>query len=182
MQIADAPAVSARLFAEYRSIPDILCAGWIRLYRLVGPRLATILHSTRHLIDRAHREQVAQTLDLAGSDKLTNFLLSYQSWLPIERMTAIYVDSKSRLITVKTIGEGDTRGVQLNIVAALRWGLEFGASGVILVHNHPSGDARPSKADRTITSHFARLANELGMPLLQHVIVARGAVKFLDWP
>ena len=46
LQIADASAVAARLFSEYRSIPDILSARWVRLYRLVGPRLASVLRST----------------------------------------------------------------------------------------------------------------------------------------
>jgi DNA repair protein RadC len=55
------------------------------------------------------------------------------------------------------------------------------AVGVVLVHNHPSGDPTPSEEDRAFTEALAKAGRTLGVPLVDHVIVARGrAFSFLD--
>ena len=110
LKVEDARAVADQLFSEYRSIPDILSARWVRLYRLVGPRLASVLRSTRVLLERAHREQLAHALNLSGSEPLSKFLLTYQGWLPSERMTAIFVDGFGRLIRIFPMAEGSVSG------------------------------------------------------------------------
>ena len=154
----------------------------MRLLCLVGPHLASVLRSTRVLLDRAHHDQLSNSINLAGSLQLTKFLLAHQAWLPAERIVAVYVDRWTRLIGVKTLAEGNVAGTAFEPAAVIRLGVECGAAGVILVHNHLSGNAHPSDSDKRLTASFARLAQDLGMPLLQHVIVARGAVEFLDWP
>ncbi len=49
-----------------------------------------------------------------------------------------------------------------------------GAAGVILVHNHPSGDPTPSEEDRVITRQLSKAGRALGIPVLDHVVVGRG--------
>lgn len=53
--------------------------------------------------------------------------------------------------------------------------LRTGASGIVLVHNHPSGDPTPSLEDRTFTTRVARACSAVGLPLLDHVVVTRDA-------
>jgi DNA repair protein RadC len=55
----------------------------------------------------------------------------------------------------------------------IRRALELNASAIILVHNHPSGDATPSNADVTMTETIAELAGPLGVKLHDHLIVGR---------
>jgi DNA repair protein RadC len=54
-----------------------------------------------------------------------------------------------------------------------------GAAGVILVHNHPSGDPTPSAEDRAVTRQLAEAGRALGIPVLDHVVVGRGSYASL---
>jgi DNA repair protein RadC len=54
-----------------------------------------------------------------------------------------------------------------------------GAAGVILVHNHPSGDPTPSAEDRAVTRQLGSAGRAVGIPVLDHVVVGRGAYTSL---
>jgi DNA repair protein RadC len=64
----------------------------------------------------------------------------------------------------------------------LRLALRTGASGFVLVHNHPSGDPVPSKEDVAFTRRVAEAAVVVGIPLLDHVVVARGGFASVPFP
>jgi DNA repair protein RadC len=54
-----------------------------------------------------------------------------------------------------------------------------GAAGIILVHNHPSGDPAPSAEDRAVTRQLAAAGRAVGIPVLDHVVVSRGGYASL---
>jgi DNA repair protein RadC len=82
------------------------------------------------------------------------------------------VDKHLNLLAVETIGRGDVAGVRINTAAILCRGHALKASGFFLVHNHPSGDPRPSATDIRTTNILRRLSHELDLPLLEHFIIA----------
>ena len=75
---------------------------------------------------------------------------------------------------IERLGIGSHKGTNLDIRTIVGSALALGATGVILVHNHPSGIPRPSTGDLTITRHLNRVLAELDIKLLDHLIVARG--------
>ena len=89
-----------------------------------------------------------------------------------EWLLALYVDKDLQLLAVDTIGRGDVSGVHVNFGRILCRGHALNAAGFILVHNHPSGDPRPSKTDITTTARLAHASRELDMPLLDHLVIA----------
>jgi DNA repair protein RadC len=89
-----------------------------------------------------------------------------------EWLLALYVDKDLQLLAVDTIGRGGVSGVRVSFARILCRGHELNAAGFILVHNHPSGDPRPSRSDIEITGRLRRASAELEMPLLEHLIIA----------
>ena len=89
-----------------------------------------------------------------------------------EWLLALFVDKKLNLLAVDTVGRGDISSVEVNLTAILCRGHALDAAGFILVHNHPSGDPRPSSDDARFTNHLRRISHELDIPLLDHFIVA----------
>lgn len=172
--------VAHRLLSDFRTIPDIFFASWLKLTSLVGPRLARVIRSTRALLEIAHLSRAAAHPIMLGDNCVEAFLQAHLGYLPTERLTALYVDSSLRLLSVKIIAEGSAGETQCNVSAVFRWGLDVGAAGFILVHNHPSGDARPSLADRNTTRLLASLGKQVQMEMVRHVIVSRGTVSFID--
>lgn len=100
-----------------------------------------------------------------------------------ERLIAAHLDARQRLVAV-TRAEGRIDAVDLSIRAIIGDALASGAAGIILAHNHPSGDPTPSEADRAATRRLAEVAAPLGLRLHDHLIFGGGRVssfRALGW-
>ncbi len=92
-----------------------------------------------------------------------------------EAYCAIHTDKATRMITYDVVRAGTVNRVPLYPREVLARGLQVGAVGLILIHNHPSGDPKPSEADIQLTQALARAGAVLGIELHDHLIVAGGA-------
>jgi DNA repair protein RadC len=91
----------------------------------------------------------------------------------------LYLDAAQRLISDETLREGGIDTVAVEVRAIVGRALDLGASGLILAHNHPSGDPQPSAADRQVTVRVATALRAIDVRLLDHLIIARnGTVSF----
>lgn len=89
-----------------------------------------------------------------------------------EWLLTLYVDDELNLLAVDTVARGGISGCPVPFAHILCRGHALGATGFLLVHNHPSGDARPSDTDIRVTRRLRRASEDLEMPLLDHLIVA----------
>lgn len=97
-----------------------------------------------------------------------------------EWLLALYVGDELNLLSVHTVGKGSVSGCEINFGNIYLHGRAHGASGFILVHNHPSGDSTPSPQDVRATNWLARISTELNMPLLDHLVVARDGIRSIN--
>lgn len=98
-----------------------------------------------------------------------------------EEVRALYVNSRQMLVLNELIAIGGIDIVNCQVRDILAPALEYGASGIILLHNHPSGDPSPSNVDIGFTEGVARGAKILQIKLLDHIIIARnGYFSFLE--
>ena len=96
-----------------------------------------------------------------------------------EVMAAAVLDCKCRMICWELVAVGSANQVMLRQGDVFHAAIANRGSGLIVVHNHPSGDPTPSRYDLTLTRKLERMGRQLGIPLLDHVIVARGGYKSL---
>ncbi|HBE94897.1 MAG TPA: hypothetical protein DDW80_05580, partial [Desulfovibrio sp.] len=89
-----------------------------------------------------------------------------------EEFWAALLDNKNRVLAWERVSQGTVDQTAVYPREILALALKHKASGLILVHNHPGGDPRPSEADIRITAQLARAATDLGLRLLDHLIVA----------
>ena len=94
----------------------------------------------------------------------------------IEWLLALFVDDDLNLLSVETIAKGGIGSVTVDKPRIICRGHVVGATGFILVHNHPSGDPTPSQSDIQLTRQLRRLAAEMEMPMLDHFVVGKGAI------
>lgn len=98
-----------------------------------------------------------------------------------ERFYAILLDSKNRVMSNLRISEGSLGASLVHPREAFRPAIREAAAAVIFLHNHPSGDPSPSGEDRHVTGRLRDAGNLLGIPVLDHVIVAaEGYYSFAD--
>lgn len=91
-----------------------------------------------------------------------------------EKLAVAHLDAGRALLAVEEPAAGGAGHVDLPIRAIIVRALDLGAEGLILAHNHPSGDPSPSRADIAATRRFAATADALGIRLFDHLIFAGG--------
>jgi DNA repair protein RadC len=98
-----------------------------------------------------------------------------------EEVWLLCLDGKSGLKSSSRIAQGGLHGCALTARDVLAPAVKNGAAAILLVHNHPSGDPKPSPDDVEMTKHVAKCSELIGIPLLDHIVVARhGACSVLD--
>ncbi|MEB2310768.1 MAG: DNA repair protein RadC [Sorangiineae bacterium] len=96
------------------------------------------------------------------------------STLEHEEVWLLGLDGRNGLKSARRVAQGGLHGCALGPRDVLRPALRDGASAIVLVHNHPSGDPTPSPEDVRMTRALAEACEAVGVALLDHVVVARG--------
>ncbi len=160
-------ATDARLSA-FQFERKNLGAGVVALLRVVGAAQL-----------RAQQAALQQRPILSQWQSLVDYCQAAMAHAPAEQFRLLFLDKKWQLIAdeVQQTGTIDHTPVYPREVA--RRALELGAAALILVHNHPSGDAKPSQSDISLTRHLFNTLEGLNIQVHDHIIVARqGCVSF----
>ena len=103
---------------------------------------------------------------------LALYLLPLYGAYPVERLGILLLDTRHRLLREHILSVGGLDGTLASPRDVFRSAIAAGAAAVVLFHNHPSGDPTPSDDDRTLTRRLAQAGDIVGIPLLDHVILA----------
>ena len=93
----------------------------------------------------------------------------------VEHFHVLYLDRKNRVISDELLSTGTVDHVSVYPREVIKRALVLNASALILVHNHPSGDPKPSEADLSMTKEIQKGCKYLGLTLHDHIIVGAGA-------
>jgi DNA repair protein RadC len=123
---------------------------------------------------RLSRQRVMTQPVLSSWTALTEYLHSAMSREANEQFRLLFLDRKNRLIHDEVQQRGTVDHTPVYVREVVKRALELSATALILVHNHPSGDATPSRADIEMTRDIAKAAAPLGVTIHDHVIIGRG--------
>jgi DNA repair protein RadC len=96
-----------------------------------------------------------------------------------EEVWLLALDGRNGLKSARRVAQGGSHGCALTARDVLHPALQDAASAIVLVHNHPSGEPSPSREDVEMTRALAMACDVVGVPLLDHVVVARGGASSL---
>ena len=122
---------------------------------------------------RMARSEVQDKPVLGSWQALLDYLAIDMAHLTVERVRVLYLNSKNRLLLDHRVGDGTVDEAAIHPREVIRRGLDIGATALILVHNHPSGNPEPSRADIQVTHRIADAGRLLGIIVHDHVIVGR---------
>jgi DNA repair protein RadC len=103
-----------------------------------------------------------------------DYLRAAQGFEHREEFRILFLDKKNRLIADEVQGRGTVDHTPVYVREVVKRALELSATAIILVHNHPSGDPTPSRADIDMTRMIVDAGRPLGVVVHDHVIVGRG--------
>lgn len=117
--------------------------------------------------------ELAERPVIPDSKVLFDYLKTRMAHLNAEQFRVLYLTGQNSLIRDEVIAEGTLDMVHAHEREIIHRGLELGAANLVLAHNHPSGDSKPSEADIRFTKRLQAVAVPLALWVLDHVVVGR---------
>lgn len=121
---------------------------------------------------------VGGQLEANGAEQAARIGHALCRHVPHEQVWLILLNGKNEIMGTTRLGEGGLHGCALRPSDVFRPVMVAGASGCVLIHNHPSGDPTPSAADRELTRTLASVGETLGIHVLDHVIVTQNVSRW----
>ena len=125
----------------------------------------------------ALRDELRERPSICDQGAAARFLQATIGFRCDELLIVLFVDARRRLIDHEIIAVGRPDSVDFDQRRILLRAMGRGASGIIVAHNHPSGDSTPSRSDIEVTRRLADLAEVLGITLHDHLVVAGGKTR-----
>jgi DNA repair protein RadC len=120
------------------------------------------------------RRQVLNRPALTSWSALLDYCTAAMACCETEQFRILFLDRKNNLIADEVQQQGTVDHAPVYVREVLKRALELSASAIILVHNHPSGDPTPSRADIEITRKIIEAADKLSIAVHDHLIIGRG--------
>lgn len=174
-----AKASSADLLERFGSLGNLLAAPWHRL-EAAGGRirgLADAIKTIHAICVGILREPVVNRPLIGSPTALHNYLKVSMGHLCVETCRVLFLDKNNGLIKDELHSRGTVNHVMLDSREIVCRAMELRAQGIILVHNHPSGDLTPSEPDIRETLRLSQLLKGFGICLQDHVLVTGNACE-----
>jgi DNA repair protein RadC len=171
----DIKPLAKDLIAKFGSFAEVLAAPRQRLEETKGIKEATstdlkIVHAAA---SRLARGQVKKRPVLSSWSGVLDYCRTAMAFAEKEQFRVLFLDKRNQLIADEVQQTGTVDHTPVYPREVVKRALEVSATAIILVHNHPSGDPTPSRADIQMTQSIVEIAKPLGISVHDHIIVGK---------
>jgi DNA repair protein RadC len=171
----DLKPLAKALIERFGGFAEVVAAPIERLVEVEGVSEAVaidlkIVHASA---ERAARGRVLNRPVISSWNALLDYCRTALADAREEQFRVLFLDKKNRLIADEVLGRGTVDHAPVYPREVVRRALELSATAVILVHNHPSGDPTPSKADIDMTREIVSAAKPLGVAVHDHLVIGK---------
>ncbi|MEZ5994667.1 MAG: DNA repair protein RadC [Hyphomonadaceae bacterium] len=175
----DTKPLAKALLTRFGTLAAVLGAPAQRIAEVqgAGPAVAQDLKLAQALLERASKAEITPRPVISSWSQLVNYCRIGMAHAPREQFRVLFLDTKNQLITDEVLNEGTVDHAPVYPREIARRALELSAAAVILVHNHPSGDPKPSPADIAITRDIVDAAAAISVKVHDHLVIGRERVE-----
>lgn len=169
----DVKPLAKRLLKIFGTFDKVLYASEAELRKVedVGDAVISALKTIRVASQRLLKSQVEDKPVIQSWTALMDYLRLTMGKNRIEQFRVLFLNNRHSLIADEVMQEGTVNHTPVYPREIVKRALEHSASAIILLHNHPSGDANPSKADIDMTKKIVEAAGTVGVSVHDHVII-----------
>ena len=169
----DTKPLAKRLLVEFGGIGGLFSADADALMRVdgMGDTSAAAIKIVQAAALRMLRAGVTEKPVLASWQALLDYLHADMAHRQNERVRVLHLNTRNMLIRDERMSDGSIDEAAVYVREVIRRAIELGSAAIILVHNHPSGDPAPSRADIEITRKVAEAGKRLNIALHDHIII-----------
>lgn len=171
----DMKPLAKALIARFKSFAGVMAASPEELASVdgVGDAAVVTLKTVQAAALRMARQELIDRPVINSWKKLVDYCHAAMAYEKIEQFRLLFLDGKNALIADEVQQKGTVNHTPVYVREVVKRALELGASAIVMVHNHPSGDPTPSKDDIAMTREVAAAADKLGIALHDHLIIGR---------
>ncbi|RJT25934.1 DNA repair protein RadC [Chakrabartia godavariana] len=169
----DTKPLAKKLLHEFGGISGLLTADGESIARNGGVSEGTVaaLKIVQAATLRMLSDPIRNQPILSNWQALLDYLRIDMASLTIERVRVLHLNARNMLIRDEVMSEGSIDQAAVYVREVIRRALDLGSAAIILVHNHPSGDPAPSRADIQLTKDIAEAGRKLGIVVHDHIII-----------
>ena len=171
----DVKPLAKSLIKEFGSFAGVISAPMERLSEVAGIKenSAILIKFVEFAAKKLSWQNLAfeDAPYITSTDNLIEFCRCAMGYSEVEVLRLIYVDSKLKVIGTEILQKGSVNSVNISPREIVAKALKKNASGIIMVHNHPSGDPRPSNNDIEATKSVKLACDAVGIVLHEHIII-----------
>jgi len=160
------------------------CGGWAGLQLLdfndlcqrhgIGTSKAASIKAALEIGRRLARSGIDERFPIRSPADVATLLMVEMSHLDQEHLRTILLDTKNRVQQINTVYIGSLNSATIRVGEVFKEAVRRNSAGIIVVHNHPSGEATPSIDDIEVTRQLVAAGRLLDIELLDHLIIGRG--------
>jgi DNA repair protein RadC len=171
----DVKPLAKELLAKFGSFAEVISAPPKRLAEVegLGEAAITELKVVQAAAHRLAKGQVKKRTVLSSWSSVLEYCRTAQAFAEKEQFRILFLDKRNQLIADEVQQEGTVDHTPVYPREVVKRALELSATAIILVHNHPSGDPTPSRADIQMTQAIVEIAKPLGINVYDHIIVGK---------
>jgi DNA repair protein RadC len=171
----DIKPLAKELIAKFGSFAEVVAAPSSRLAEVkgVGEAVVTELKIVHAAASRLARGQVQKRPVLSSWSSVIDYCRTAMAYADKEQFRLLFLDKRNQLIADELQQVGTVDHMPVYPREVVKRALELSATALILVHNHPSGDPTPSRADIQMTQSIVDVAKPLGISVHDHIIVGK---------
>lgn len=169
----DVKPLAKRLLNQFGGLAGLLAADATSLTKVdgMGESSAAAIRIVQAVLTRRLQGEVMRRPVLSNWQALIDYLNADLAGRTIEQFRVLHLNTRNELINDQKMAEGTVDQAAVHVREVIRGAMEAGATAMILVHNHPSGDPAPSRADIDMTRRIADAAKRLDIAVHDHVII-----------
>jgi len=172
----NANALAEQVLKEFGNLSRLSWASVEELQQIkgIGRVKAVEIKAAMEFGKRLASYRRMNTIRIQTADDVHELLMPELRGCETERFICIQVNTKNMVTKYDLVSQGSADGTSAMPREVFRQALRDGATGVVVAHNHPSGDPEPSQADIEVTRRLAQAADLIGIRFLDHVIIGDG--------
>jgi DNA repair protein RadC len=172
-QGVNAVQIGQKLLFRFGGLAGLHRASFVELCQVegVGPAKAAQIKAAIELGKRLSTLTPEERPTIASPDDVADRVQYTMMALEQEELWVLLLDSRNRLITTEHLYKGSLNASTIRPAEVFKAGIRHNAGGLIVVHNHPSGDPSPSPEDINLTRRLIEAGEMLELPVLDHIII-----------
>jgi DNA repair protein RadC len=179
LPLKDVKPIAKSLISNFGSISEVLDADIAELKGVdgIGEISALLLKLVKSIKTEHYADKLRSMDSISASSDVYDFVLEKLAGCKDESFLAIFLNSKNKILNFEILAEGTVTQARVYPRKIIRRALDINAAGLIVVHNHPSGEILPSQNDIELTDILKNLCDAMDIRFLDHIIVGKSGYK-----